>query len=341
MRVWFNKTFSSVSNAINLIKQADIEGKFWIISTHTNPDFPSALTAHEFKLEPSGLIGSNYVNWCLEFCIENNIQIFVPGKESATFSSTEITTLFESHGIRIMSSGSKETLDFLENKADFYSHVDLPLAPPADFETFSNYDEFTAAYDRLRAKHKVLCVKPSVGVYALGFSVLDEEKSSTQILFEGLPYRIGLQDFKNGLMHLNNFPLMMVMEYLPGDEYSVDCVADNGKLICAVPRKKSSGIGRGQTIDCRADILTCVEKLADDYKLNGIFNAQFREGENGLSLLEINARMSGGIGMACMAGVNLPFIALSGFAFGFSNILIPPVKNGIQVSEQLIPVILN
>jgi hypothetical protein len=50
-------------------------------------------------------------------------------------------------------------------------------------------------------------------------------------------------------------------------------------------------------------------------------------------LLEINPRMSGGIGMACVAGPNLPYIALRGFADGFDNLEITPVRNGIRVTE--------
>ena len=43
--------------------------------------------------------------------------------------------------------------------------------------------------------------------------------------------------------------------------------------------------------------------------------------------------MSGGIGMACVAGPNLPYIALRGFADGFDKVEVAPVRNGIRVGE--------
>jgi hypothetical protein len=43
--------------------------------------------------------------------------------------------------------------------------------------------------------------------------------------------------------------------------------------------------------------------------------------------------MSGGIGMACLAGPNLPYIALRGFADGFGNVEAAPVNNGMRVAE--------
>ena len=69
-----------------------------------------------------------------------------------------------------------------------------------------------------------------------------------------------------------------------------------------------------------------------------MFNIQFREGANGLALLEINPRMSGGIGMACAAGPNLPYIALAGFDQGYDTVAIPAIREGMRVAEAAYPV---
>ena len=37
--------------------------------------------------------------------------------------------------------------------------------------------------------------------------------------------------------------------------------------------------------------------------------------------------------MACVAGPNLPYIALCGFADGYAGLDITPVRNGIRVAE--------
>ena len=56
-----------------------------------------------------------------------------------------------------------------------------------------------------------------------------------------------------------------------------------------------------------------VERLTAHYRLNGIFNIQFKEGVHGVRLLEINPRPSGGFGMACLSGANLAVMALQAF----------------------------
>ena len=36
------------------------------------------------------------------------------------------------------------------------------------------------------------------------------------------------------------FPELIVMEYLPGEDYSVDVLVDNGKFLSAIPQKPRS-----------------------------------------------------------------------------------------------------
>lgn len=330
-RIWFNKTFSSVAAAIRLIRQADVAGDYRIVCSSTNAHAPAFLAAHESAVEPSGLKGEAYLDWCLHFCREKGIGIFVPGKEASLVSAAR--EQFAAQGTRVLCAASQEMLHLLHDKARFYQTVDVKLAPPAAFRVVENVAQFDSAYRELRQVHPQLCIKPSQSVYGLGFSIIDEERSCAQLLLEGAQYHIGLDDLRRGLAAMEGFRTMLVMEYLNGHEYSVDCVGDNGRLVCAIPRKKSMVAGQGQTIDLRDDILESTRQLAAAYGLNGVFNVQFREGRNGLGLLEINPRMSGGIAMACVAGPNLPYLALRGFDRGFDDLPIPAIRAGIRVAE--------
>lgn len=331
VRVWFNKTFSSVGAAIRLIREADKAGDYWMVCSNTNPHAPAFLFAHESAVEPSSLKGEAYLAWCLDFCRTQKISIFVPGKEASLVSAAR--DQFAAQGTRVLCAASPEMLALLHDKARFYQTVNSTITPPAAFRIVETAEAFESAYHELRKDHAQLCIKPSQSVYGLGFSVLDENRSSAQLLLEGIQYHIGLDDLRRGFAAMGNFRTMLVMEYLHGHEFSVDCVGDNGKLICAVPRKKSLLMGQGQTIDLREDILESTRQLTAVYGLNGVFNVQFREGQNGLGLLEINPRMSGGIAMACLAGPNLPYLALIGFDRGFEGLHIPEIRSNIRVAE--------
>jgi biotin carboxylase len=331
MRVWFNRTFSSVYSAIGLIRDADTDGRFHILYSNTNPHVTAARVAHEFHQEPTGLDAQAYLDWCLAFCREHRVDIFIPGKEASSLAGQHAR--FAAQGTRVLSAAAPEALQMIHDKALFYAAADLPGAPVAEFRPFETLAQFDAAYAELRPRHAQLCVKPSRSVFGLGFSVLDEQRSSAALLIAGAQYHIGLDDFRRGLGELGECRTMLLMEYLDGHEYSVDCVGDHGRLVCAIARKKPMTAGRGQLIDMRQDIIDATARLARSYGLNGVFNVQFREGGGKLRLLEINPRMSGGIGMACVAGPNLPWIALKGFADGFGQVEVPPVRDGIRVAE--------
>jgi len=331
MRVWYNRTFSSVYAAIKLIREADTEGRFTLIHSQPNRHAPAGRLAHAFHLEPTGLETRAYVDWCLDFCRKHAVGIFVPGREATALAAEHAR--FADIGTRVLSAASHSTLQLLHDKARFYMESDLPQAPVAEFRRFENVEEFDAAWRELRPRHAKLCVKPTHSIYGLGFAVIDEERNSAELLLAGAEYQVGREDLRRGLAALGNFRSMLLMEYLDGPEYSVDCVGDQGRLVSAVVRRKLSQAGSGQLIDQRGDILDASARLAARHRLNGVFNVQFREGGGRPRLLEINPRMSGGIGMACVAGPNLPYIALRGFADGFDAVEVPEVRNGIRVAE--------
>ncbi|KFI08081.1 ATP-grasp domain-containing protein [Massilia sp. BSC265] len=330
MRVWYNRTFSSIYAAIRLIREADTAGRFTIIHSNANRHTPAARLAHEFYGEPVGLEPAAYVDWCLEFCRTHRIDIFVPGRE-ATLLSAHHARFLEA-GTRVLSAASPQKLQLMHDKAGFYAETVLPQAPVAEFRRFGNLEQFDAAWAELRPRHAKLCIKPSRGIYGIGFAIVDEERSSAALLLAGVEYHIGYQDLRRGLVELGEFRTMLLMEFLEGAEYSVDCVGDNGRLVAAVARRKLQA-SSGQLIDMRPEIIEATTRLAADYGLNGIFNVQFREAAGKPRLLEINPRMSGGIGMACAAGPNLPWIALKGFADGFDTVEVAEVRNGMRVIE--------
>ena len=331
MRVWYNRTFSSVHAAIKLIREADTEGRFTLIHSNANRHTPTARLAHEFHAEPTGLDSDAYVDWCLAFCRKHRIDIFVPGREATTLAAEHAR--FADVGVRVLSAAPAGMLKLVHDKARLYSETVLPEAPVAEFRRFETLEEFDAAWDQLRPRHAKLCVKPSHGIYGQGFAIVDEARSSAALLMAGAEYHIGYQDLRRGLQELGEFRTMLLMEFLDGHEYSVDCVGDQGRLVAAVARRKLSGAGSGQLIDMRPEIIEATSKLASDYGLSGIFNVQFREAASKPRVLEINPRMSGGIGMACAAGPNLPWIALKGFADGFDTVTVPEVKSGMRVIE--------
>ncbi len=82
-----------------------------------------------------------------------------------------------------------------------------------------------------------------------------------------------------------------------------------------------------------------VTRLTAHYRLNGLFNIQFKEGVYGVRLLEINPRPSGGFGMACLSGANLAQIALQSIKGEIFQL--PSIRYGLRVTEINTPVVMR
>jgi len=336
MRIWFNKTFSTINSVFRAIHLTFPVEEVSIVCTHIHHNAAAFLAADEHYLEPSELIGFDYLEWCVSFCQQKNIQLFWPAKEAALISQHH--DLFLAAGTQVLSVADYETLTLLHNKADFYRHLSPAIAQCMDFIAVNNADEFDLAVAKLSLKHERLCVKPAVSVFGLGFRVLDTQRDSIKQLLSGIEYQIPLQELRLGMNNTPEFDTLLVMEHLGGHEWSVDCVGRQGELLCAVQRKKALIAGHGQTIDNNADIQGMVTRLSARYQLNGLFNIQFKEGAHGVRLLEINPRPSGGFGMACLSGANLAKIVLQSIRGDI--IQNPVIQYGLKVTEINTPVIL-
>ncbi len=336
MRIWFNKTFSTISSVFKALHLAFPVNEVSLICTHTHGNAAAFLAADECYLEPSDLTGPAYLEWCVDFCQHHNIQLFWPGREVALISQHH--DLFLATGTQVLSVADYETLTLLHNKADFYNQLNPDVAKTMDFIAVNNADEFDVAVAELSLKHEKLCVKPAVSVFGLGFRVLDTQRDSISQLLKGIEYQIPLQELRSGMENTPEFDTLLVMEHLGGHEWSVDCAGRHGELLCAVQRKKPLLAGYGQIIDNNADIQDMVTRLTAHYQLNGLFNIQFKDGAQGVRLLEINPRPSGGFGMACLSGANLAKIALQ--SIKGNNIQTPVIQYGLKVTEINTPVIL-
>ncbi|AGA90864.1 biotin carboxylase [Thioflavicoccus mobilis 8321] len=330
-RVWFNRTFSNVRALLDLIRHGDSGGEHQLLCSHTQPSFPGFIAAHESFLEPPHLRGDDYVDYCLATCVARRIDHFWPGREAEPIAAQR--QRFAVAGVAVLSLAAPETLALLRDKDRFCERMRGAMIPPPEYRTIRSAAEFEEAYEELRARHPVLCIKPAEGVNGTGFRIIDERRTGMQILLQGAVHAIHLAGLRQLLTEAGRFPPLLLMEYLDGPEYSVDAVGDGQRLIALVQREKSGPGTYGQRIVARPPLEQAVAEMTAAFALRGLFNVQFMEGRDGLRLLEINPRFSGGIGYGALAGVNLPFIALDGLVHGFRPGPLPAVTVGTRLLE--------
>lgn len=107
---------------------------------------------------------------------------------------------------------------------------------------------------------------------------------------------------------------MLVCEYLPGEEITVDCFTDRdaGLLFCSARKRKR--IRAGISVRSEPVHIYCVKDYAETISsvLNpfGSWFFQLKEKDGKWILLEVGARIPGGATYQRMRGVNLPLLSL-------------------------------
>ncbi|WP_197536264.1 ATP-grasp domain-containing protein [Blastococcus saxobsidens] len=108
---------------------------------------------------------------------------------------------------------------------------------------------------------------------------------------------------------------ILVQAHLPGDEYSVDTLADaDGHVAAAVPRSRlrvDSGVSVAGATVADAELEDTARRVAAAIGLVGVANVQLRRDAAGRpALLEVNPRFPGAMPLTVAAGVDMPSLAL-------------------------------
>ena len=108
---------------------------------------------------------------------------------------------------------------------------------------------------------------------------------------------------------------LIAQENLPGDEYSVDVIANaDGTVIAAVPRTRTrvdSGVSIAGLTVRDEGLEATATAVAEAIGLTGVANVQLRRDVNGVpALLEVNPRFPGAMPLTIAAGVDMPSLAL-------------------------------
>lgn len=116
--------------------------------------------------------------------------------------------------------------------------------------------------------------------------------------------------------YLDNNRSLLVLEYLPGTEYTVDCFTDRNGELKFVGARERARVANGISVNSRKvmnddEFIQIAKTINDSLKFRGMWFFQLKRNIDGeLSLLEISARVSGTMGFFRNLGTNLPLMAI-------------------------------
>jgi carbamoylphosphate synthase large subunit len=234
--------------------------------------------------------------------MEFDIDVFIP-RDSRMFTR-EAAIELEKNNICVMMMKNKQS-HIVSDKmllAEYAGKmgINVPIC-----HVVNNVSAFKDAVDGIMARGKEVCFKPRRGLGGRGFRIIREYDELETMLYGYQGASITYQTALRILGEKESFDDLLVMNYLGGVEYSVDCLSWQGEAMAIVPRRKVEYAQLGsysvQCLEGNEEIMELSRALIKEFALDYISNIQFRYSRGKPHLIEINRRMSGGIGMASMA----------------------------------------
>lgn len=258
----------------------------------------------------------SFIPTVLEIAVQEQVDIIIPcvTRELAKFAAAR--ALFAENGICV-GTMDPQAIDVANNKGKLLTATRAAGLPTAEFYLANTVEEVEAAFDKLGYPQRAVCVKAVEGNGSRAVRLVDANISMSNLFFNEKPN--GMYISKHDLMLLlretPQFPKeLMLMQALPGIEYSVDLVAKDGETLAALCRRGMEVVSSNQTMSVvvdEPDVIEQCRNVVSLLKLSGNIGFDLKCDENGNAyILEINPRYTGGIVTCLAAGANMPWLGI-------------------------------
>ncbi|MCO6495967.1 MAG: ATP-grasp domain-containing protein [Bacteroidetes bacterium] len=285
----------------------------FVIACDKNPEAYGKYLADAFFQIPDA-DDIDFINSVLEICKQTHSQIVLPLVTRELIHFSQSLSIFENEGIKVLVS-NPDMLRIANDKGLLYQELkDNGIVAP-EFVRVTNWDSMQKAIYDLGYPSKKVIIKPCNSNGLRGFRIVDSQINEVELLLKYKPDNrfISFQKLEE-IFSQNPMPDYLVSEYLPGEEYTVDILAQAGKVLQVIPRLRletKGGISTRGEILKNEDIIEYSSRIVALLKLDWLVGIQLKKAEDGtFKILEINPRVQGTT-VACMgAGINFPKLAV-------------------------------
>lgn len=252
-----------------------------------------------------------YVEVLLEICQKEQVDVVIP------IMSVELEVLaanqarFREIGTTV-SVSSLDSLKIANNKLALFAYLKQQGLPCPQYIPVNSVEDVDKAVAAIGCP---VVFKTNEGSGSRGMRIIDPRKSRFDILFHEKPNSCytTLDEFKQTLRE-GDMPQMHAMEYLPGEEYTVDLLAENGVVKYAMCRRGlnvQSSIILDGIVEDEPEITSMCAAVAQRLKLTGNIGFDLKKRANGEAvIMECNPRATAGVSEFAASGVNLLYLCI-------------------------------
>lgn len=254
-----------------------------------------------------------YADALLEICKKEHVDVLIPVMSAEIEQLSENKARFEKIGT-VVAVSDPDAIRIANNKIKLFNFMTQNGLPCAKYGIVNTIDTLKEVARDLGHPNNPLCVKIGNSSGSRGFRIIDEKISRYDKFMNSKPNSayVTLDELIDILKEADAIPELMLMEYLPGEEYSVDALADHGKLVAAVGRICPivvDSINMKSIVHSDINALEICAQIIERLNLHGNIGFDFKaDSEGKYMLMEINPRVAASISTSAAAGVNLPYL---------------------------------
>ena len=212
--------------------------------------------------------------------------------------------------------GDRHSIEITTNKYKFYAFLKECGLKVPKFALVQKAADLKAACEAVGYPQYPVCVKATELSGSRGIRLIDPSKSRFDILFGQKPnsFFTTFDDLQSTLEERDEMPEMMAMEYLPGEEGSVDLIADNGNIVYMAYRESNvnlASIPQEATLSNNEEAYQIARDVVKSLGLTGSADLDFKYDRDGHPvLMEINPRIAATMQIFKEGGLNLPYLRI-------------------------------
>ena len=254
----------------------DDHGKF--VYENYIPDIPF--------IDDEGLL--DFLNEAIE---KNSIDLIYPAHDDVVLKLSELKDDLKAH---VVVSNSK-TCDVCRSKSKTYKFFrEFDFIPKLYDISKDSFDDLDYVRKQTDGEFPIF-LKPDVGQGAKGVAIANN-----------------VDDLKH---HFTENPGLIAVEYLPNEEYTIDCFSAKGKLLYCEKRQRirvKDGISvNAITVQTEESIKEIAEIINSKLTFDGAWFFQLKKDKNNqYKLLEIAPRIAGTMALHRNTGINFPLLTL-------------------------------
>lgn len=258
--------------------------EFFVAASETNAGGFSLVPESNRIILPCGS-DEKFVENLLKTCVDNKIDVVIPTVDSELLPIAKSLVKFDEIGVKVLCE-SFETLQICKDKSQLIQKCGKPVFVPRSAIFDSTFNENDWTYP-VFVKHRTSDDLNGFGKIDFSFELSSKPRNSN----------------------------LLIQEYLPGVEFSVDVIAnEDGEIVAAVPRErfKNNLEITATTRTLRNERLEIYAKVvARKIGLKYVANIQFKLDETGEPMvLGVKPHFLGNNGLTVKSGINMPLLSL-------------------------------